>query len=76
MANIGKVIVRPFNRTTISSPNFQPIINVSIENIENLNVATKRDGDVFLYDAEREEYVSSPLSQAQVNITNINGGNF
>jgi hypothetical protein len=86
MANIGKVvigpsqaknvIVRPINRTTISSPNFTPRVNVSIENIQSLNVSSKNDGDVILYNSETGEYVSSPLRQAQVDITNINGGNF
>ena len=76
MADIGKVVVRPFNRTTISAPNFKPEVNVSIDSIESLNVATKTDGDVILYNAETGEYVSSPLRQAQVDITNINGGNF
>lgn len=75
-SNIGKVSVRPFNRTTISSPNFKPEINVSIDNIGSLNVSVKSDGDVILYDAETGEYVSSPLNQAQVDIKNINGGNF
>ena len=76
MADIGKVVVRPFNRTTISAPNFKPEVNVSIDSIESVNVSTKTDGDVLLYDAETGEYVSSPLRQAQVDITNINGGNF
>jgi hypothetical protein len=86
MLNIGKVvigpsqpknvIVRPINRTTISSPNFTPRLNVSIENIQSVNVSSKTDGDVLLYNSETGEYVSSPLRQAQVDITNINGGNF
>jgi hypothetical protein len=76
MANIGKVVVRPFNRTTISAPNFQPEINVSINSIQSLNVEVKTDRDVILYNAETGEYISSPLNQAQVDITNINGGNF
>jgi hypothetical protein len=76
MADIGRVVVRSLNRTTISSPNFKPEINVSIDSIENVNVSTKTDGDVLLYDSETGEYVSSPLRQAQVDITNINGGNF
>jgi hypothetical protein len=62
MPDIGKVIVRPFNRTTISSPNFQPSLNVTIDDIQSLNVETKNDGDVILYNAETGEYVSSPLN--------------
>jgi hypothetical protein len=62
MPDIGKVIVRPFNRTTISSPNFQPSLNVTIDDIQSLNVETKNDGDVILYNAETGEYVSTPLN--------------
>ena len=76
MADIGKVVVRPFNRTTISAPNFKPEVNVSIENIENLIVSTKLDGDVIIYNAESGEFVAAPLGEARVDIRNINGGNF
>lgn len=75
-SNIGKVSVRPFNRTSISAPNFSPKANVSIDDIQKVNVSTKTDGDVLLYSAETNEYISSPLNQAQVDITNINGGRF
>lgn len=74
--NIGKVSVRTSNQTTIAAPNFEPQINVSIDDIQSVNVQTKTDGDVILYDAETGEYVSSPLREAQVDIKNINGGIF
>jgi hypothetical protein len=76
MSIIGRVVVRAANRTTISSPNFQPKVNVSIDDIQNVNVSTKKDGDVLLYDSQSGEFVSSPLNQAQIDITNINGGTF
>jgi len=76
MPDIGKVVVRPYNRTTISAPNFEPSLNVSINDIQSLNVEFKTDGDVILYDAETGEYKSSPLRQAQVDLTIINGGSF
>lgn len=76
MPDIGKVVVRQLNRTTISSPNFEPKLNVSIEDIQSVNVSTKTDGDVLLYNSETNEYVSSPLNQAQVDLKNINGGTF
>lgn len=74
--NIGRVSVRPVNRTSISSPNFEPKLNVSIEDIQSVNVSTKTDGDVLLYDSESGEFISSPLREAQVDIKNINGGTF
>jgi hypothetical protein len=74
--NVGKVLVRTANRTTISSPNFEPKVNVSIDDIQSVNVSTKRDGDVLLYDSQSGEFISSPLRQAQVDLENINGGTF
>jgi hypothetical protein len=76
MANIGKVVVRPFNRTTVSAPNFKPEVNVSIDSIQSLNVEVKTDGDVIIYDAAAGEFKTAPLGEARVDIRNINGGNF
>lgn len=76
MPNIGKVIVRPVTKTTISSPNFTPRLNVAITDIQQVNVAVRKDGDVLLYDANTGSYISSPLDQAQVDLKNINGGRF
>lgn len=86
MPNIGRVtigqtgpknvIVKQTNRTTISSPNFEPKVNISISDIQSLNVSVRKEGDVILYDAETDEYKSSPISSAILDITNINGGTF
>lgn len=86
MANIGRVVVgppepknvvvRPLNRTTISSPNFTPKMNVSINDIDGVDVDMRKEGDVLVYDAGTGQYISAPLGAAQVDITNINGGRF
>ena len=76
MANIGKVTVRPTTRTTISSPNFKPRVNVAITEIQQVNVTSRLDGDTLIYDAASGEYVSSPLTQTSVDIKLINGGRF
>ena len=76
MANIGKVSVRTSNRTTIASPNFVPKVNVAISDIQQINVSSRLDGDTLIYNAVTGEYESSPLSQVQIDITNINGGQF
>jgi hypothetical protein len=76
MANIGKVTVRTGNRTTIASPNFEPKVNVSISDIQQINVSSRLDGDTLIYNAVTGEYESTPISAAQVDITNINGGQF
>lgn len=76
MINIAKVVVRPSNKTTISSPNFTPRLNVSIESIQGANVSVRQDGDTLIYDATRGEYVSKPIDAAELEITNIDGGKF
>lgn len=86
MATIGRVVVgptdpknvvvRPSNRTSISSPNFNPKMNVAISDITDMNVDIRREGDVLVYDSATGKYISAPLGTAQVDITNINGGRF
>lgn len=74
--NIGKVVVRPATRTTIAAPDFSPKINVSIDSIQQMNVATRQNGDTLIYDATTGEYKSGPIDTAQIKINNINGGSF
>lgn len=86
MATIGRVVVGPgepknvvvrtSNRTTISSPNFNPKVNVAITDIQGANVEFRRNGDALIYDATRGEYVSSPLTNASLEIGEIRGGRF
>ena len=76
MANIGKVIVKPLTRTTISSPNFNPKANVSFPELTDVVTSTQSDGDVLLYNAGTGKYIMSPIQSANVNIKNIFGGYF
>lgn len=76
MANIGRVVVRPVTKTTISAPTFTPKLNVAITDIQNVNVAVRQDGDTLIYNATTGNYESSPIQGAQIDINNINGGRF
>lgn len=73
---IGKVVVRPTNRTTISAPNYTPKMNVSITDIQGANVTVRRDGDALIYNSITGEYVSSALSGASIQLDEIRGGTF
>jgi hypothetical protein len=73
---IGKVSVRSSNRTTIADPRFKPDLDVSIFDLNDVSLTTRQQGDVLVYDVINDDYVSSPLTQAQIDITNINGGAF
>jgi hypothetical protein len=76
MAAIGRVVVRPITKTTISAPNFTPKLNVAITDINNVNVSIRQDGDTLIYNAASGEYQSQPIQNAQIDIRNINGGRF
>ena len=73
---IGKVVVRPTQRTTIASPTFSPRMNVAIEDIQNMNVVSKNDGDVLVYDALSGEFKASPVNGAAIKLDTVNGGSF
>jgi hypothetical protein len=73
---IGKVVVRPTNRTTISAPNYTPKMNVSITDIQGANVTVRRDGDALIYNSITGEYVSSPLTGANIQLDELHGGTF
>lgn len=74
--NIGKVVVRPTTRTTIAAPDYTPKLNVAISDIQQMNVASRQNGDTLIYDATTGEYKSSPIDAARLQINNINGGSF
>jgi hypothetical protein len=76
MATIGRVVVRPITKTTISAPNYTPKLNVAITDIQYVNVASRQDGDTLIYNSATGTYESQPIQNAQIDITNINGGRF
>ena len=73
---IGKVSVRSSNRTTIADPRFKPELEVSIFDLNDVSLTTRQQGDVLVYDAMSDDYVSAPITGALIDITNINGGAF
>jgi hypothetical protein len=73
---VSKVIVRPSNRTTIASPNFEPKINLQFSDLIDANTSTKTDGAVVVYDATNSEYTIKKLDASALDITLIDGGKF
>ena len=74
--NIGKVVIRPSTRTTISSPDFTPRLNVSITDIQRMNISYTNNGDTLVYDSTSGEFKSGPIDTAGLKIDQINGGSF
>jgi hypothetical protein len=73
---IGKVTVRPSNRTTIASPNFEPKIDLEFSELADANTSVKTDGSVVVYDAIKDEYVVRKLDFSAFEIDSIDGGRF
>lgn len=76
MQNIGKVVVRPVNKTTITTPNYAPRLNVALSDVQGVNVATVTNGDSLIYDSSLNQFVAKPINTAEIEITIINGGRF
>lgn len=73
---VGKVSIRPANRTTIASPKFEPLINLEFSDLVDANTSVKSDGAVVVYDASASEYVIRKLDASALDITSIVGGRF
>lgn len=76
MLNIGKVTVQQNQRTIIADPNFKTKPNVALSELTDTNITEPEDGEVLVYDATSSKFVSSPLGEASVSISSINGGFF
>jgi hypothetical protein len=73
---IGKVAVRPNQRTTIADPKFAPKPNVGLVELFDTTITEVQEGEIILYDATAGKFKNAPLTDANINIDNINGGNF
>ena len=73
---IGKVAVRPNQRTTVADPKFKPKPNVALTELVDTTITEVQEGEVILYDATSGKFVNSPLSGVNIDIGNINGGRF
>jgi hypothetical protein len=73
---IGKVVMRPINRTSISSPNFKPAPNVAMSDITDVQFTSKANGDVLMYNSVSEKFELNRITIDQFDLENINGGRF
>ena len=74
MATIGRVVVRPNQRTTIADPKFTPRPNVGLVELYDTAIDQAEEGDVITYVASTGKFENQPL--ANVNIPIITGGFF
>ena len=74
MATIGRVVVRPNQRTTIADPKYTPRPNVGLVELFDTAIDQAEEGDVIAYVASTGKFENQPL--ANVNIPIITGGFF
>ena len=73
---IGKVAVRPNQRTTIADPKFTPKPNVSLVELFDTAIDQAEEGDVITYVASTGKFENQPLGNVSVQVPSINGGFF
>jgi hypothetical protein len=76
MANIGKVLVRSLNRPALVSQNFQPRVNVSLGEINDVDTTELIDGHTLIFNSSVSKFESKPAADLVAQITEINGGTF
>ena len=73
---IGKVVNSPVNRTSISSPNFKPASNIAMSDITDVEITSKANGEILIYNASSEKFELNKITIDQFDLENINGGRF
>jgi hypothetical protein len=73
MAAIGRVVVRPNQRTTIADPKFTPKPNVGLVELFDTAIDQAQEGDVLTYVASTGKFENQPQN---IEVTNVNGGRF
>jgi hypothetical protein len=73
MATIGRVVVRPNQRTTIADPKFTPKPNVGLVELFDTAIDQAQEGDVLTYVASTGKFENQPQN---IEVDNINGGRF
>jgi hypothetical protein len=73
---IGKVAVRPNQRTTIADPKFTPKPNVGLVELFDTAIDQAEEGDIITYVASSGKFENQQLGNVSVQVPRINGGFF
>jgi hypothetical protein len=73
---IGKVAVRPNQRTTIADPKFTPKPNVGLVELFDTAIDQAEEGDIIAYVASTGKFENQPLGNVSVQVPRIIGGFF
>ena len=73
---IGKVAVRPNQRTTIADPKFTPKPNVGLVELFDTAIDQAEEGDIITYVSSTGKFENQQLGNVSVQVPRINGGFF
>jgi hypothetical protein len=73
---IGKVAVRPNQRTTIADPKFTPKPNVGLVELFDTAIDQAEEGDIITYVSSTGKFENQPLGNVTLQVPRINGGFF
>jgi hypothetical protein len=73
---IGKVAVRPNQRTTIADPKFTPKPNVGLVELFDTAIDQAEEGDIITYVSSTGKFENQPLGNVNVQVPRIIGGFF
>lgn len=76
MANIGRVIVRALDKPALVSQNFDPKLNLSIGEINDVSVIGLQDGHTLIFNSSVSKFEAKAAKDLTGQITEIIGGTF
>ena len=74
--NLGTVVVKQPNRTTVSSPSFQTDSVTTFAGLSDVSTTEIQNGYTLVYSSANNKYEMKPAQELTSSITNIDGGTF
>ena len=74
--NLGKVVVKQPNRTTITSPNFATNTITTFAGLSDVSTSGVQNAYTLIYSSATEKYEMKPAQELTASITSIDGGTF
>jgi hypothetical protein len=76
MANIGRVIVRELDKPALVSQNFDPKLNLSIGEVNDVSLIGLQDGHTLIFNSSVNKFESKAAGDLTGQITELIGGTF
>lgn len=76
MANIGRVIVRSLDKPALVSQNFDPRLDLSIGEINDVSIIGPQNGQTLIFNSSVGKFEAKSAKDLTGQITEISGGTF